>query len=50
MSDLNKYAEVYDWVRRQPSVSDDFVSVPVESLAELLHIEFPAEQPTKEKV
>jgi hypothetical protein len=37
----NPYQEVYDWVNRQPCMSADFVSVPIESLAALLHVEVP---------
>lgn len=31
-----QYADAYDWADRQPSLSYDFVAVPIESLAELL--------------
>ena len=33
-----RYAEAYAWVRAQPCISYDFVHVPIESLAELLHL------------
>ena len=33
-----RYAETYAWVKAQPCVSYDFVQVPIESLAELLHL------------
>jgi hypothetical protein len=36
-----KYAEVYEWVEAQPCTSWDFVHVPIESLAALMHLPNP---------
>ena len=44
----DKYSEVYAWVKAQPCVSYDFVQVPIESLAELLHIDSDRESDNKQ--